>query len=972
MRTSTRLLAVAAAGVILSTMVSAAPRISAQPGTGPSKSPVGRVLFAGTQHRSIGVVTAGPSQPLFGSGPAHFDDQPAAVGGRLVFTSRRDSATSQVYLRDTDGKVHQLTTGRDAAHPRLSPDGTQVVFDSAEPRVEGSGTQRVLWLVHSDGSGLRRLTTSTANEFDPTFSPDGTEIAFACDQNGAPDIYRRHLDGTGEVRLTTAGGSQPAWNFQRADLIAYVEGTGENRRLRLIKDTTPDNPVLAGDAETVPSFSPAWQPDGTNLMFVSVIDNVNQVRQVNACGCGPVDNPDILLDEDRLDDSPTTLNGQLVVSRTTASDQITADLEDIQPDGVDPRDLGLSVLREDPGAATNNFLLFHPNPGFDPWLERQNYSPDGSRIAVTRFETVGGRRIERIWLANADGGGAAPMPLADRAPGDWEIDPSWSPDGRSIIFTRQSPGAVDGAPSRIFVANVATGQVTGALPPSVDPTRSDAQPEFSPDGTTIAFTRGTNIGARPEKHIWLTSATELGDQRDLTAAVCGVSCPVIDDSPAFSPDGKQVSFNREHDGMLTVSIDGDGCRVLLPVGQGSCAGPIDAPAGPFQPRDIAFSPDGNQAMLTTRRAADPNSPEMLAVVDIASGRLTPITQALPGRQKEPSWQQTVDLAVTAPPSTPTVPLNGTMTVPVTVTNHGPAPSLGTTLTVTAPPGVQIVGIQTNRGTCDVARCDFGELAPGEHVDVTVTLVGTMPGEQRVTWSVTSSTQDAVPADNTAVTVIPVEVPPPPRPANPALGVTVTPTPGYVGGTVTVTFTASNPAQTPATGLHLNVALPDGIPATGGCLTTCALADLAPGASEAVRVVLAPTAAVQTTTSGTLGTTGTDANPADDAATAPVVVLQPKIIAVPAVGKPSFVTSVRGTDFPPDGPVKLTWTPGITASAAPTRPLANGTFVAQLLILAKDETGPRTITASGAGFSPVTTPFLVVPGTFYPPGMVVRR
>ena len=125
-------------------------------------------------------------------------------------------------------------------------------------------------------------------------------------------------------------------------------------------------------------------------------------------------------------------------------------------------------------------------------------------------------------------------------------------------------------------------------------------------------------------------------------------------------------------------------------------------------------------------------------------------------------------------------------------------------------------------------------------------------------------------------------------------------------------------------------------------------------------------------SGTLTTTGTDADPADDTATAPLVVLQPKIIAVPPIGKPGFVTSVRGTDFPPGVPVTLTWKPGITAAAAPTVPLGDGTFIAQLLILPKDETGPRVITAGGNGFSPVTTPFLVVVGTYTPPGLVVRR
>jgi hypothetical protein len=96
------------------------------------------------------------------------------------------------------------------------------------------------------------------------------------------------------------------------------------------------------------------------------------------------------------------------------------------------------------------------------------------------------------------------------------------------------------------------------------------------------------------------------------------------------------------------------------------------------------------------------------------------------------------------------------------------------------------------------------------------------------------------------------------------------------------------------------------------------------------------------------------------------------VAVPPIGKPGFVTSVRGTDFPPGAPVTLRWTPGITAAAVPTIPLPDGRFTAQLLILTKDETGPRVITASGPGFSQVTTPFLVVVGVYAPPDLVVRR
>jgi hypothetical protein len=140
----------------------------------------------------------------------------------------------------------------------------------------------------------------------------------------------------------------------------------------------------------------------------------------------------------------------------------------------------------------------------------------------------------------------------------------------------------------------------------------------------------------------------------------------------------------------------------------------------------------------------------------------------------------------------------------------------------------------------------------------------------------------------------------------------------------------------------------------------------------VQVILAPNAPARTEVRGTLRTTGTDANPGDNTARAPMVVLQPRIVAVPPIGKPGFVTSVRGLDFPPGVPVRLTWSPGITAAARPTIPRRDGSFAAQLLILTKDQTGPRTITAAGLGFTPATTPFLVVPGSFEPPDMVARR
>jgi hypothetical protein len=337
------------------------------------------------------------------------------------------------------------------------------------------------------------------------------------------------------------------------------------------------------------------------------------------------------------------------------------------------------------------------------------------------------------------------------------------------------------------------------------------------------------------------------------------------------------------------------------------------------------------------------------------------------------------------------------TVRVGVVNHGPAASPGTRLTVAPPAGVRVTAVTWPGGSCGAAalQCDVGVVPAGGTVTVSVTLVGDVPGDQAVGWSVTGAVVDPRPSDNAARTVLPVRPaappptsPPPPPPttpppappapaAGPGVHVTAAPNPGYVGGRVVVTYTVRNGRNALATGLRLRVGLPAGVPDGGrppGCDAswTCALPDLDPGASTVLTVVLHPDRALTGTVTGVLTTTGTDADPGDNTARQRLRILQPRIVAVPAVGRPGFVTSVRGEDFPPGAPVRFTWKPGITAAAAPTTPGRDGSFIGQLLILAKDQTGPRDITAAGPGFSPVHADFLVVNGSVQPPDEVTRR
>ncbi|MFG2062665.1 hypothetical protein ACGFIK_14735 [Micromonospora sp. NPDC048871] len=987
------------AGFVSQGRAAPAPAPTAAPGPPPNPEVSQRIAYAGTGHRSLGIIRgegpAATAAPLNESGPDHFDDEISARGSATTWVSRRDERTTEVYLRRGEGPVRRVTRNSTDEHrPVLSPDGTRIAYSSAAGR-DGGGQD--IYVVDVDGGNTRRVTDGTGDNTWPTWSPDGRTLAFAGlrGTDTLPQIYRVAVDGGPVTRITaeSTGATEPSWDPNPThDRIAYTVGpAGPHPEVWLIAPDGTDRTRMLLPAWQ--ARQPAWTADGATVAFVSrtlpdggttgTVDRIYSVLvRDDPCLCVVVPR----LAEDRDVSHPTwyaapgTDTEELLVARTSALERTTATLQDIRPDGVDPRDLRVPVLREDPGAIIDSRLLWYPVDG-DPWLERQAYSPDGQRIAVSRFETVDGVRTQRIWIVDADGGRPRLLPIAGRGRGDRETDPAWSPDGTRLALVRNSPGNGPEAPrtpSRIEVVDADTGRRLLELPVRDDlAALDDAQPAWSPDGTRLAFTRGTYRGDMLT-HVWTANAADGLDQTDMTETICGYDCPVVDDSAAFSPDGTRLVFNREADGLILVDLADNRCRLLLP-GGGSCALAVpDREEGPHQPRDVAWSPDGERLTFSARRAEDNNSPEALWSYDLGDGSIRPLTAHLPGRQKEPTWQRRFDVATAVSVPAPGTTVGGRTTLRLAVTDQGPAAADAVRGSLEVPPGLSVTGFDTPVGECALATlsCELGRLGVGRTVEIGVELVGTAPGDFELTWSVEADPIDTDPSDNRATTTVRVVPAPPGSPADPALTVSVDPQPGYVGGTVTVRYTVRNAGGTTATGLRVQPALPGGV-SVGGALANCPaegcpVPDLAPGAAATVTGTLSPEAALQTTVRGTVRTTGGNADPDNDTASRPLRVLAPRIVAVPSIGPPGFVASIRGEDFPPGRPLRLSWDLGITAAAPPVRPAADGSFTAQLLVLPKDRLGGRQAVATGTGFSPVRTPFLVVLPAQQPPGLLHRR
>ena len=101
----------------------------------------------------------------------------------------------------------------------VSPDSQWLAFRP------GFG-QEDIFVVRSDGSGLRHLTDDPFRDRGPKFSPDGTRIAFYSNRSGRYDIWSLHLDGSGLTPITKNAGRGawfPNWSSD-GGRIAFPDG----------------------------------------------------------------------------------------------------------------------------------------------------------------------------------------------------------------------------------------------------------------------------------------------------------------------------------------------------------------------------------------------------------------------------------------------------------------------------------------------------------------------------------------------------------------------------------------------------------------------------------------------------------------------------------------------------------------------------------------------------------------------------
>ena len=123
-----------------------------------------------------------------------------------------------------------------------------------------------VWTIDADGTDLTRLTHSPGPDFDPSWSPDGTRIAFNSNLTGDHVIYVAQADGSKVVDLSHAGeGWQVDWSPDGRSIL-FTSHRDHPDNYTDVYVMRPDGSAVRRLTHNIGQTS-AWSPDGKHIVF---------------------------------------------------------------------------------------------------------------------------------------------------------------------------------------------------------------------------------------------------------------------------------------------------------------------------------------------------------------------------------------------------------------------------------------------------------------------------------------------------------------------------------------------------------------------------------------------------------------------------------------------------------------------------------------------------------------------------------
>ena len=449
--------------------------------------------------------------------------------------------------------------------PALSPDGTLVAYASNRGR---KGNLEI-WVQPVGGTDAVRLTQDSTDSYAPVFSPDGRTVAFRSERAGG-GIYTISVHG-GEARLVAPHGRRPKFSPDGKG-IAYWVGreTGDNTGFFMVPGAGRTYVVSATGGtprEIHPEFAatgyPLWTPDGRHILFLGN-------RNPNEYNEGTVDWWVTDLDTGAVvgTGAAAAFKQMGFASASQAPEAWTEDGAGVLMSATlaDTRNVWRVPisLKDWKVAAAPRRLTFGTTTDVQP-------SAAGGHLVFASLSA----KLD-LWSLPLDADRAVSNGSAERLTDDAfaHTYPAVSPDGSKVAFSLQRSGNRD-----VWIKDLKTGdEKQVSLPPG-----SSFNPNFSPDGETLAYRmpeNGTSVGyavslAAGGTQTICEDCSDYGWSSDkkrlvlVTKAPARVSIldvgtkrrtPLLEHAkyrlwnPRFSPDDRWVSFNATEPGRSRILV----------------------------------------------------------------------------------------------------------------------------------------------------------------------------------------------------------------------------------------------------------------------------------------------------------------------------------------------------------------------------------------------------------------------------------
>ncbi|MGH9631602.1 MAG: DPP IV N-terminal domain-containing protein [Bryobacteraceae bacterium] len=378
-----------------------------------------------------------------------------------------------------------------------------------------------------------QLTSYPGNEREPTFSPDGSQVAFAwdADQAGRSQIYVKQVHGQRLLRLTSSAADDrnPVWSpngrwiaFLRTDdpdtvnIVLIPALGGQERKIAEVAA-----PWTASTAELRPPIGHlAWSPDSKSLIIT--------------------------------DRSAGSIGLSLVSVETGAKRRLTAPSAEWYGDfspAFSPDGAKLAFIRA-PSMSVSGLYVIPLDENLAPtgpperlptqncWIANPVWVQD-DELAYSCGQWGAGRRLFRI--ATSEGS----KPRLAGSLGEDVYFLSISHSARRLAYSREE---MDWDIWRVEVADLQRSRAaTGGEKTPVQflsSTRVESNPQYSPDGTKLAFESSRSGNSQ----LWISEA-DGSNAFQLTS----VDAPV-NGFPRWSPDGRQIVFHSRPRGQADIFV----------------------------------------------------------------------------------------------------------------------------------------------------------------------------------------------------------------------------------------------------------------------------------------------------------------------------------------------------------------------------------------------------------------------------------